>query len=797
MALDNYDPSTSKTAYYPAGSDRPARLWATEHLLQTLGELGAVEYFEGAGTDPTGLSGYSTTKLWLQVSAGVTTTQGTVRAYVGSGTASSIANWPELTREALYQHLAKYTLTGEFASPDARIYRFADRMFGGLAAGFGGEWGSKSTLTGLNTYARAVHDWAFRDGDFIWDSVAGSMAIVGHSQASKWTTYPGNPTYHPVSIGVSGFSLNDVSGGVGYGGYFDAVRDGGGFTVSVELACANLGAETTPTPWNILTGGIEGGVAVWSQSGCGLDLVYEQYDRAKSIAAHQVYLTSYRPTGGAVYWDLSTAYVVGRVAFDGTNNYCCLSAHTSPASGTFADYRTANPSHWQLQKTGSWLTSTAYVIGDLANDTVSGVTFRCAVAHTSASSGTFAAARAANTTYWKQLPSAKKGRVIAAGGVEEESAGTNLFIADDMPLGHKYRWSDSSAATKAELWGGDLGLVASSFLTNIIYTDATSAGGPYVQLTRVSATPAASDGLGGTIYAGYNASAAQVNYVSEVTYILDTTAGSEDAEWAIAPMVAGATPFAIKVGNGVQIGSPTGGYKGTGHLNAVALYEDGTALDAKYGRLGSTNTWSAANTFQLSDNGAAIGPTLILDRLSTSPAASDGIGSVQYKGRDSGGNTTTYGEIYGAILDPTDTTEDSMIGVSVMVAGTYTAAIAFGDGVTIGSPAGSFKGAGTLNVAGDIYKNNTAYTNPDYVFEREYTGQIVQFADREGAAAYQGRMSLDDLRTHTRTHLRLPGITDDPLGAFKRSDVILEKLEELTLYVLDLHDRINVLETAA
>ena len=117
--------------------------------------------------------------------------------------------------------------------------------------------------------------------------------------------------------------------------------------------------------------------------------------------------------------------------------------------------------------------------------------------------------------------------------------------------------------------------------------------------------------------------------------------------------------------------------------------------------------------------------------------------------------------------------------------------------MTIGSPAGSFKGAGTLNVAGDIYKNNTAYTNPDYVFEREYTGQIVQFADREGAAAYQGRMSLDDLRTHTRTHLRLPGITDDPLGAFKRSDVILEKLEELTLYVLDLHDRINVLETAA
>jgi hypothetical protein len=116
-------------------------------------------------------------------------------------------------------------------------------------------------------------------------------------------------------------------------------------------------------------------------------------------------------------------------------------------------------------------------------------------------------------------------------------------------------------------------------------------------------------------------------------------------------------------------------------------------------------------------------------------------------------------------------------------------------GVAIGSPTGGSKGVGTLNVAGDIYKNNTAYTSPDYVFERHYTGKIERFAQNEGAAGYRGLMSLDDLRTYTRAHLRLPGISDDGIGIFARSDIILEKFEELTLYTLDIHERQNSQQT--
>lgn len=117
-------------------------------------------------------------------------------------------------------------------------------------------------------------------------------------------------------------------------------------------------------------------------------------------------------------------------------------------------------------------------------------------------------------------------------------------------------------------------------------------------------------------------------------------------------------------------------------------------------------------------------------------------------------------------------------------------------GLVMGNPTGGNKGVGTINCANDVYKNNSAYTNPDYVLEHAYTGKVVKFAGNPGASEYTGRMNLDDLRTFTRSNLRLPGIGDGPTGAFRRADIALEKIEELTLHVLDLHDRIKQLEAA-
>ena len=107
MAADNYSPSTSRTAYFPSASNALARLWAREKMLHDFSDLGAAEFFEGPGTDPTALSGYSKSKLWLDVSAGVTTAAGTIRVYAG-GTESSLSNWPSVSdfgRGAFASHI--------------------------------------------------------------------------------------------------------------------------------------------------------------------------------------------------------------------------------------------------------------------------------------------------------------------------------------------------------------------------------------------------------------------------------------------------------------------------------------------------------------------------------------------------------------------------------------------------------------------------------------------------------------------------------------------------------------------
>jgi hypothetical protein len=115
-----------------------------------------------------------------------------------------------------------------------------------------------------------------------------------------------------------------------------------------------------------------------------------------------------------------------------------------------------------------------------------------------------------------------------------------------------------------------------------------------------------------------------------------------------------------------------------------------------------------------------------------------------------------------------------------------------GGGVQVGAPTGGDKGAGTANFAGDIYKNDTAFTNPDYVFEHFYRGEIVEFAANDGASEYAGLMPLDSLRDFTRKNLHLPQVPKDGgVGIFERGDYLLRAMEENTLYILALHEQIE------
>lgn len=123
------------------------------------------------------------------------------------------------------------------------------------------------------------------------------------------------------------------------------------------------------------------------------------------------------------------------------------------------------------------------------------------------------------------------------------------------------------------------------------------------------------------------------------------------------------------------------------------------------------------------------------------------------------------------------------------------------DGILVGAATGGAKGASTINAAGDIYKNNSAYANPDYALEHWATGKIEKFKNNEGASSYTGILPLDELINYCRTNFDLPrvkSIGSDETGGqgiFSRADAVLEKIEEAYLYIFQLHERIKTLES--
>lgn len=107
-------------------------------------------------------------------------------------------------------------------------------------------------------------------------------------------------------------------------------------------------------------------------------------------------------------------------------------------------------------------------------------------------------------------------------------------------------------------------------------------------------------------------------------------------------------------------------------------------------------------------------------------------------------------------------------------------------GVQVGVPTDGDMGTGSINVAADIYKNGTAFTNPDYVFEHHFNGSTQ--------AAYAGPIPLAQLEEAIKTHGQLPGVGREPMGVFGRQDALLEKLEEAYLYIIELTKRLDRLE---
>ena len=93
-------------------------------------------------------------------------------------------------------------------------------------------------------------------------------------------------------------------------------------------------------------------------------------------------------------WVHSTAYHVGDNALDDTDAtiWLCVIAHTSASTGTFAQDRAAHPTYWTRLLTGfaprgEWTQSTNYFPYDLTYDSARGIMALCTFRHTSTATG--------------------------------------------------------------------------------------------------------------------------------------------------------------------------------------------------------------------------------------------------------------------------------------------------------------------------------------------------------------------------------------------------------------------------
>jgi len=97
------------------------------------------------------------------------------------------------------------------------------------------------------------------------------------------------------------------------------------------------------------------------------------------------------------------------------------------------------------------------------------------------------------------------------------------------------------------------------------------------------------------------------------------------------------------------------------------------------------------------DAGSGSGPINILFRDSSSPAASDFLGEVSFRGRDSVGGIHVYGSINGFLVDPTDGSEDGAISFGTISAGSNGTRFFIGAGAYTATATGGDQGVGTLN----------------------------------------------------------------------------------------------------
>lgn len=170
-----------------------------------------------------------------------------------------------------------------------------------------------------------------------------------------------------------------------------------------------------------------------------------------------------------------------------------------------------------------------------------------------------------------------------------------------------------------------------------------------------------------------------------------------------------ATPVAIADGGtgGTTANAALTNLGGTATGISIFGAADAAAVRTTISAVGvsDANVFTAVQTVTSSDAGAGEGLGLILDRNSASPAASDILEPLTFKGRSSTGVSRIYAKIRAVLKTATNAAEDGLLAFRTMLAGTEADRVIIGAGLYTAGATGGDKGANTVN-ASAYYDDN-------------------------------------------------------------------------------------------
>ena len=220
-------------------------------------------------------------------------------------------------------------------------------------------------------------------------------------------------------------------------------------------------------------------------------------------------------------------------------------------------------------------------------------------------------------------------------------------------------------------------------------SDADANDAPIIDLYRNSASPADNDDIGQIQFNGQNDAGEKILYASIFGEISDASDSTEDGAIILNLEKGGALLRMAKLGTDEHVFNTNGldiDFRVRSDDNDHMLFVDagndhvniGTSTD--YGGVLNVLSTDANDTLTLvsTDNGSNAGPDLVLFRDSSSPADNDFMGSINFRGDDSGGNVSTYAQIIARALDVTSATEDGQLLFVIDKAGTLVSGLNVG-----------------------------------------------------------------------------------------------------------------------